>query len=363
MDFSFWNWNKKKRSTVVLGRELAEATQREKQRIEIGNQSLSPLPDFNYSNWPDEQSLINPIWNELDNKIVILIDEFKIHNESRRKELQTSISQDDIYTLLEFTRRAIIFAVRNKDATNIHNAIAAIAMIEANRCDYRNVLVALSFLFFGINQLNLDEVVLFDEAEQLAQGKTRKLIEEFQMRPIGSKMTEAFGYTAIQTNYGLSFILTNTTRYNPKKNLINILFEFESILYYDKYRKGEITLERNIAPFWLNANEDKRIKDLLFDSNGCVFLRANLKTEYHTQADQQNLYVYLAEYSDAKIPQLLTHKTNTVTSEGIVRLALSENKIFCLVVQRAIIVDLKEFETGKSLLRFEESFREIIRKA
>ncbi|QEC69500.1 hypothetical protein FRZ67_20155 [Panacibacter ginsenosidivorans] len=363
MTFKFWNWNKKKSNTVVLGKELAEATQREKQRIEKGNYSPSPLPDFDYSKWPDEQSLINPIRNELDNILVALTGEFELADESRKEELRTSINQDNIYTLLEFIRRTILFGVRSQDATDIQNGVIAIAMIEAERCDYRDVLVALSFLFFGIHQLNLNETMLFDKAKQLAQGKTKQLIEQFQQRPTGSKTTEAFGYTAIQTSHGISFIRTNTARYNPEKNLINILFDFEDVLAKDKYWKKEITLEGNISPYWVSAEGDKQMEGLLFNSTGCVSLKANLKTEYHPKADLQRLYIYLAEYNDVESLKALMYKANARTSEGIVRLCFIEGKILCLVIQRAIMVGVKEFETSESLCRFENLLRELIKQA
>ena len=44
-----WNLNRKKRGTVVLGTEMGEASEREKQRLEAGTYSQSPLPDFDYS--------------------------------------------------------------------------------------------------------------------------------------------------------------------------------------------------------------------------------------------------------------------------------------------------------------------------
>lgn len=362
MAFKFWNWNKKKLGTVVLGKELAEATQRENERIKAGNQPPSPLPHYDYSRWPEEQSLINPIRNELDSKIVALTEKFEMADESRRQELRTSISQDDIYTLLEFVRRATLYAVRDENAASLHNAGIAIAMIEAERCDYRDVSVALSFLFFGIYQLTLNESVFFEEAKQLSRGKTRELLEQFQQRPTGSKTTEAFGYTAVQSSCGISFVQTNTARYNPEKNLINVLFEFESILANDKYRRGEITLERNIAPYWLSAEGDKRIEGILSNPTGCASLRTNLKKEHHPQADYQRLYVYLAEYTDLESAQVLTEKANAANPKGIVRLAFAEDKVFCLVSQEAIMVDVKEFETSKSLHRFEERLRGIIKR-
>ncbi len=204
---------------------------------------------------------------------------------------------------------------------------------------------------------------MFEIAKQLSQHKTKELIEQFQLRPTGSKMTESFGYTAIQTVDGLSFIQTNTARYNPEKNLVNILFEIEKILKVDKYTKGEITLERTIPPVWLSIQEDKQIQNLLLKSAGCISLQMNLKPEYHLKANMQVLYVYLVENKDIENARVLNRKVDTTKPDGFARLGFSEEKIFCLLIQRTLMANDNEFETNKSLLRFEKSIKKIIKQA
>ena len=93
---------------IVLGQEMARASEKEKERIKSGNFEDSPMPDFNYMKWPNERSLINPIENELDLSIRKLCLKFKKYKEGKRNKVRRSISQDEIYTLMTFCKRNLV---------------------------------------------------------------------------------------------------------------------------------------------------------------------------------------------------------------------------------------------------------------
>jgi hypothetical protein len=358
-----WNSNKNKRGTIVLGKEIADASEKERQRIEAGKFMQSPLSTFDYSRWSNEQSLINPIENELDFRIIELCEEFKNYNEAKRNKIRQSISQNEIYTLLEFTKRATLLGVRKKEPYYIHNGFVAVSMIETERCDYRDVLVTLSFLNYGLKKLNLNASTVFKEAIQLSEENTRKLINEFAERPPNNKSLETMGgYTAIETANGISFIQTNYEKYNPEKNLAKILFDISDYISGDKYFKGQITVGEKVASIWLGADNDNRIEEVISKASGCATLSTDLRNEFHPKSDVQMLLIYLAEFKDNKSLKVLTEQVNANVPTTFSRLSFVEDDVFCVVIQRAIMVDVDEFETNKSLKRFELPLRELIRK-
>lgn len=116
--------NKEEKKTMVLGQELADAEQKEQERLESQNYSDSPFPKFNYSKWKGEKSLINPQVNELDSFIVQLTNKYINTNESERKEIRNSLSQDDIYTIFTFCKRSVVFGLReNGNEAFIENSL------------------------------------------------------------------------------------------------------------------------------------------------------------------------------------------------------------------------------------------------
>ena len=359
-----WNANKNKAKTTILGQEMADATETEKKRIEAGNLLPSPLPDFDYSKWADEQRLIDPVENELDLKILQLCTAFKTYDADKRKEARNSLSQDNIYSLLEFTKRATIFGIRKKDQSYINNGFISIAMIDAERCDYRDILVTLSFLNYGLQKLNLEQSSIVQEATKLSDGKTKKLTEEFFKRSEKERrLEEMAGYTAIETSKGISFIETNYEKYNPKHNLAKILFDISDYVYSDKYLKGQIAIGQDIPLIWLSAENDTKIEKALTGTTGTATLSTELRKDFSPQSDMQMLIIYLSELNDGKSQQILLEQLSKTSPTTFKRISFVQDNIICVIVQRATMVDLEDFESQESLKRFEKPIRGLIQKS
>ncbi len=358
-----WNSNKNKKNTVVLGQEMADASEKEKQRIEAGNFHSSPLPSFNYTKWSDEQSLIDPIENELDLKILQLCSDFKTYEADKRKEVRNSLNQNNIYTLLEFSKRTTIFGIRKKQQSYIDNGFIVIAMIDAERCDYRDLLVTLSFLNYGFERLNLVHTSIVQEAINLSDGKTKKLIEEFFKRDEKDKRIEEMaGYTAIETSRGISFIETNYEEYNPKRNLAKMLLDISNYVYSDKYQKGQVSLGKDFPSQWLSEKNDDKIEKAILAVTGTASLSTRLKDELSFHSDMQMLLIYLSEFKDDKSQQIFLEQLDKTSPTTFKRISFVQDDIFCIIIQRATMVDLEDFESQESLKRFERPFHQIIER-
>lgn len=329
--------SKKKKRTIILGQEIADAAEKERQRLETGNYSQSPLKNHSYSKWKDEQSLINPIENELDSKIIKLCDEFKNYSEEKRNEIRRSINQDEIYTLLVFIQRATLFGVRKNQPSYIHSGFIAVSMIESERCDYRDVLVSLSFLGYGLEKLDINKSEIFNEALKFSEGKTHQLIQQFAVgRSKQNSIEMVGGYTAIETAQGISFIRANYEKYNPKHDLVKTLFDISDSISGDKYDKGDITIGEKVAPIWLNADKNRKIEVAISNASGCASLRTKPKKEFNQK--NQMLLIYLAEFNDKETLQLLIQQVNSTIPTTFARLSFEEGNMFCIVIQRAIMV-------------------------
>ena len=358
-----WNSNKHKKNTVVLGQEMADASEKEKQRIEIGNFQPSPLPNFNYTKWSDEQSLIDPVENELDLKILQLCSDFKTYESDKRNEVRNSLNQNDINTLLEFSKRATIFSIRTNEQSYIDNGFIAISMIDAERCDYRDVLVALSFLNFGLEQLNLVHTSIVQEAINLSNGKTKKLTEEFFQRDEKNRRIEEMaGYTALETSRGISFIETNYEEYNPKRNLAKILLDISNYVYSDKYQKGQVSIGEELPSVWLSLENNDKIENEILAVTGTASLSTQLKNELSSHSNMQMLLIYLSEFSDDKSQQIILDQLGKTSPTTFKRISFVQDNILCVIVQKATMVDLDDFESEESLKRFEKPFCDIIKQ-
>jgi hypothetical protein len=353
--------NRNQPRVTILGREIAAGDEKEKQRIVTGNFKESPLHGLSYRNWKDEQSLINPVKNELDLTIINLCKKFINGDESIRTEIRNSLSQEDIYTLIEFIKRATVFAIRNKETGYINNGFTAVSMIETERCDFRDVWVVLSFLNYGLKKFNADNKEIYEETMQRAEQKTAGLIKNFFERALKSKNVKGpDGYMEVQTPYGSGFVHTYLKKYSPKKDIVKMLFEISDYLSKDKYENGEIVVGSDIDAIWFGARNDKNIERLNAKANGCAFIRATLKESLDVNNGEQDLYVYLTEFNDLDILNILKGKAESNTSSSFAWLCFSEDNLLCMVIQRSVRHGVKDYETNESLKRLEDGLREII---
>jgi hypothetical protein len=349
--------------TTTLGEEKANATGVEKKRIEASKLLASPLPSFSYSKWPDEQSLIDPVENELDLEILQRCTAFKKYGAGKRTKIRNALNQEHIYTLLEFAKRATVLGIRKKDPLYISNGLIAIAMIDAERCDFRDVLVTLSFLNYGLQKLNVEQNSIVQEITKLCDGKTKKLTEEFfQSTEKGGNVEYMSGYTAIETSKGVGFIEKRIRKYNPKRNLAKILLDISDYVYSDKYLKGQVAIGAEIALAWLSADNGSQIDKALSTTTGTAMLHTQLRSDFSPKSNMQMLLIYLSEFSDDKSEQILLEHLDKTAPKKFKRISFVQDNILCVIVQSATVFGLEEFESQASLKRFEKPIRELIQK-
>lgn len=350
-----------KKGVTMLGLEIAAADEKEAQRIAEGNYKPSPLPAYDYRRWKDEQSLINPVENELDGSIIQLCSEFTIADEAKRNEIRKSLSRDDIYTLIEFAKRATVFAIRKNEAVYLQHGFTAVAMIEKERCDFRDVWWALSFLDYGLKRLNIDRQNIYEKTQPLAAAQTAALIKSFSEQALNNNSLKGpWGCAEVETPYGTGFVSTYGRKYNPQKNLLKMLFEIDDYITNDTYRTGSITIGTEIAVIWFGADKDKNIEELNKKNNGCASLNSTLKEGLDSNSSYQRLDVWLSEFNDLNTLDILVGISNNDEPSGFSRLCFAEGDVLCMVIQRAIMQGVNEYETNESLKRFEDDFRKII---
>src|SRR5262245_39022403 len=147
--------SKKQSGAIVLGAELAAAAMAEQQRLAKAQVAKSPMPDLQYDFPCWDVSLIRPVRHPLDDKLASLCKKFAKSNAPKREAMRVAISMEEFYTLLEFSKRAALFAIREQKANWISLGLTAVTMIEAERVDCRDMLVALGVLDHAARRVGL----------------------------------------------------------------------------------------------------------------------------------------------------------------------------------------------------------------
>ena len=356
--------NKQEKKTVVLGQELADAEQKEQERLESENYNNSPFPEFNYSKWKSEKSLINPQVNELDSFIVQLTKQYTRANESKRKDIRNSISQDDIYTIFSSCQRATIFGIReNGNKSFIENSLNSLAMVDPERCDYRDALVAMAFANHGILKSSLDRSDLYNEAAKLANPKMAELLIGFEARNIDDQSIENMaGYTEIQTKNGIGFVQYGYEEFHPKVNLSEIGFKISEFIENEKYQGASISVGESLPLIWVDGQDNSELKEILNRSLGTVSLRSYPKEELCEDWISQMFLLYLIECKTPTDANRIVEIANQSETKNHSKILLNEEELFCILITRSTTVGVDDFENAVSIQRFNEPLLKLIKE-
>lgn len=356
--------NKQEKKTAVLGQELADAEQKEQERLESENYNDSPFPEFNYSKWKGEKSLLNPQVNELDSFIVQLTKQYIKANEAERKDIRNSISQDDIYTIFTFCQRAAIFGIReNGNQSFIENSLNSLAMVDPERCDYRDALVAMAFANHGILKSLLNRSDLFNEAAKFANPKMAELLIGFEARNTDDQSVENMaGFTEIQTESGIGFVQYGYEEFHPKVNLSEIGFKISEFIESEKYQGASISVGESLPLIWVDGEDNSELKEILNRSLGTVSLRAYPKEELCRDWISQMFLLYLIEFENQNDAKRVVEIAKISKSNNHSKIILSDDEVFCILITRSTTIGVDDFENEESIQRFKEPLLELIKE-
>jgi hypothetical protein len=355
----------------VIGEEAAKANEAEQRRKAAGNTGKSPMPDLKYDFWRGEQDLIKPAQNTLDLKIVELCKNFASSDSSTRAKIRTSIDMEEFYTLLTFSRRAAVFAIRERKADWIVKGLIAVAMIEKERIDFRDVLLSLGLLNHSATRIGENSDQLLQVAAALSEPNVTELIDGFIKRPQEPKSLRTMtGYDEVETREGIGFIGWRFHDYNPSYDLKSIAIEIAELVENDKYQPDSVVVADDLPEVWLEAEDNTSLNKALRQVRGGASVSARLRPNEHPDPNYESqmvgklfnetIMVFLVEVTDEPVAQTLLDLAKKIKPSGYSMVGIADGRLFCLVVAKSYVSGVKSFETPKSLVRFSKGIARIL---
>jgi hypothetical protein len=203
---------------VVLGEHIANAAAAEERRKAKSNLGKSPMPAQGYEHQDNELGLLRPQRAPLDSALAELTREYAKADERTRATIRDSISMDEFYTLLAFSQRAAVFALRERSVVPVTDGLAAVAMIAIERVDRRDIVVVLSLLNHAAERIGTDADRLFWEAGRFCEPDVARLLNEFLQQGSGKNL-RSMGYEQIDIDGQAGFIRWGCRGYDPTRDL------------------------------------------------------------------------------------------------------------------------------------------------
>jgi hypothetical protein len=351
----------RQKKEYILGEPMAKAIEAEQQRKAMGDTVKSPMPDMKYDFWRGEQNLIKPVQASLDSILSDLCQDFAKNDAATRAKIRASMSMDEFYTILTFSRRAAVFAIRKQESDFIANGLTAIAMIEKERVDFRDILIALSLLYHSAKRIGKNADQLFQDAATLSETNVSELIIGFiKQSPEKNDLRSAWGYEEVETEEGIGFIEWMGTEYNPTYDLKKIALEISDFIATDKYQPSSVTIATELPEVWLKSIDDAALDKALKTVRGVASISADLRPDAHPEHASQMFTVFLVEVADESVAQTLMDISKKKKPSDYCMLGLTKGRLFCLVIARAFVAGEESFETPESLTRFSKGTVEIL---
>lgn len=347
-----------KREAIVLGRELAAAHAKEAERLQrTGGATDSPFPDGAYERREGELGLLNPSPQDFDQALRKFCAEFATGSQEERAALREAIPMDQFYTLMSFADRSAVFALREQDAAILHDGLSALAIIDAQRTDYRDILMSLALLNHSAERLNIDTAAAFESAAKLAEPRTAELLRSFVKRDPRSKaLGKSWGYREVELDSGIGFVSSGFAPYEPQFDLVALGMGFAAALDADElYQARSVEIASKLQPIWLSGVDDQRVEEILSKASAGMSVRAG-STDRENNRSEKFVFVFTVELDSPESARTLVEISKKTKREGTSTLGFAEGNVFSLIVARSMGQGVEPIEKGDSLERFYGSF-------
>jgi hypothetical protein len=348
---------------VVLGEQIARAAAAEERRMAKGGTVKSPMPSQKYDRQSNELGLLRLRQAPLDLALAEITRKYAKADERTRASIRGSISMDEFYTLLTFSQRTAVFALKERSIARVIDGLTALAMIEAERVDWRDILVALSLLNHAAERIGADAGLLIREASRLSEPEVARLMSEFIGRSARHKnLRSNWGYDEVEIDGQVGLIRWGFQVYHPTRDLTKAAVEIADFIAKDKYHPNYVEIATELPSVWLETKDNSGLENALKAVRACASVSGQLRPGEHPDSDSQMFIAFLVETADESAAMTLLKISQEKKPESYAMLGVAEKDLFCLLVARSWVIGVESFETGDKLSRFSDGIISILRR-
>jgi hypothetical protein len=232
-------------------------------------------------------------------------------------------------------------------------------MIEVERIDYRDMLMALGILDHAAKRVKADANRRIVDASALADDATARLLRGYTDREPGNRELRAWGYSEVETEHGAGLIRCGFDPYAPRRDLGRILMRLAGVLH--GYDVQSVEIATSVPAIWFSTENNDGLDATLASVRGAGSLSAASSDLAPADRFMQHFVVFLAEAGGANAARDLADRARVSRPDSHARLVLVEDDLLVLVIARAVAVGVDPIETNASLERFSVGITSVMR--
>lgn len=323
----------------------------------MGEENKLNFPLEDYSSYAKGYNLIDPQINSLDLALKKICRKFSGNDDQTRHEFRESLSQADFYTLMNFSRRSAVFAIRERDVDWLINGLSACAVVDLNRIDFRDIHLGLGLLRHIGARIGADTNQLFRDAAEISTSEVSNVIHGY----IETAKKQHMAYDEIITPNGIGFVNSGFVKFDPTLNLKQIALEIAGIIEQDQYTAVSITTATQFPKYWLSTDENiKAVEKISETMLGCVSIGGTLRPEFSPESWHQQILIFILEMKTKEMAQTLQKLSQEKQLTNASMTGLAFGRLLGLLIARSITHGVESYETKDSIKRFSGSISKIL---
>ena len=341
---------------VVLGLQAAAASANEQQH-RLDHPGTSPLAGAGYDVAAGEYDLFQFVESPTDETVGAAVLRASALGGAALAEFRNDLTQDDLYTLLAFARRACVRALRGQvDA--LRAAWNAIGFVDEQRVDWRDAAMTVGLLAFCSCHL---EAPLGEHVAAATAVAAPTMADH--LRPYASAKPEGMtggGYRIVATSAGLALADDDGGRFAPTLDLLAITESVVAVVEGFSYRVDGVSTGAAIPSIWLPAGARRAIDRARRRSRASVSVHARPLSEQSNGFSEQMLLMYVIECASPDDAALLAAAGSQAGVPGAAQLAVVHGGLAIVTIARSVQQGVSPVETPTTLERFRAPLEQIV---
>lgn len=334
---------------LILGQQMADALARENQHRKTWTGPGTPLEGIQYDWSVGEGDLLRLRPARADAQLDRFLDDLRTGPAERLDEFRGALTTDDFYTLITYARRAVVQSLRREPRLILQRAVAALALIDPERVDSRDLSWAAAVCSWGARRATIDP----DEVLQIAQsiGNPAALVTLRQLLYQHIDLAN-WGFVEVDTPGGRSLADTSgLVGFRPTVDLLSAALRLAEVLEADRYAAATISIRDDLPAVWFGA-ANAGPRDELSRVLATVSVRSQPRAEFCPDPSTQMLLVYLSECASARDAEALASAARQATGRTHHTVTAREGRLLATMIARSVVMGTEGLETGEELARF-----------
>jgi len=255
-----------------------------------------------------------------------------------------ALTEQDCYTLLTFSRRQAVQALRDHDADSARRGVTALTLIDRDKIDWRDLSVDFPLFAAVETGSSLDQVV--DHAVARSVPRTAEVFDAARKR---TPSLAGCRLLPVRTQYGLGFVDV-TESYEPRSGLAERAVGLaDAIDAEGTYEARNLTTSR-LPLIWFDG------KNGHVRNASCIALHAE---RVGAPPWSHSLLIFLAQLKNAREATKLLGQLRDASSPRRPRVGLTDDHRLLAIIGGSSQTDQESLETELSLARFTDLYSRI----